>query len=152
MKKIMVCLCVLASLIYAECQKSEYQDKMTDEKTIFYNCVSMDKRYGISLIDRNGAIDYSNILVASKTETFYPYEFVDNMAVKSVLVRFGKNKAFQTYGIVEHQAHSIRLFFDKIQQEEFKATDRLLIEFQNFNQDYKIIDVKFSGLKNKNSK
>lgn len=143
-------MCVLANLIYAECQKSEYQDKMTDKKTIFYSCASIDKRYGISLIDKNGAVDYSNVLIGSKMETFYPYEFVDNMAVKNVLVRFGKNKAFQAYGIVEHQAHSIRLFFDKARQEEFKAANRLLIEFQDFNQDYKIIEVNISGLRNKN--
>lgn len=153
MKKLLLLLCFLQGIIFAECAFVESVDKMEDKKEYIFSCITDgNKLYYFSNQPKprpNGAIYIS----PNKKEDLYLGMFaIKNVteygeSTQTIRIKFDKGQPFSATAVIFNNAGSAVVDLKDKYYQQFLKADKVVIEYETFKNTKNQIEIDVSELK-----
>lgn len=154
MKKVLLLLCFLRGIIFAECAFVESVDKMEDKKEYIFSCITDGNelyyfsnqpkprpKYGAIYISPNKKEDLYLGMFAIKNVTEH------GESTQTIRIRLDKGQPFSETAVIFNNAGSAVVDLKDKYYQQFLKADKVVIEYETFKNTKNQIEIDVSELK-----
>lgn len=154
MKKLLLLLCFLQGIIFAECAFVESVDKMEDKKEYIFSCITDGNelyyfsnqpkprpKYGAIYISPNKKEDLYLGMFAIKNVTEH------GESTQTIRIKFDKGQPFSATAVIFNNAGSAVVDLKDKYYQQFLKADKVVIEYETFKNTKNQIEIDVSELK-----
>ena len=154
MKKLLLLLCFLQGIIFAECAFVESVDKMEDKKEYIFSCITDGNelyyfsnqpkprpKYGAIYISPNKKEDLYLGMFAIKNVTEH------GESTQTIRIKFDKGQPFSETAVIFNNAGSAVVDLKDKYYQQFLKADKVVIEYETFKNTKNQIEIDVSELK-----
>lgn len=154
MKKLLLLLCFLQGIIFAECAFVESVDKMEDKKEYIFSCITDGNELYYFSNQPKPRPKYDQIYISpNKKEDLYLGMFaIKNVteygeSTQTIRIKFDKGQPFSATAVIFNNAGSAVVDLKDKYYQQFLKADKVVIEYETFKNTKNQIEIDVSELK-----
>lgn len=153
MKKVLLLLCFLQGIIFAECAFVESVDKMEDKKEYIFSCITDgNELYYFSNQPKPRPNDQIYISPNKKEDLYLGMFAIKNVteygeSTQTIRIRFDKGQPFSATAVIFNNAGSAVVDLKDKYYQQFLKADKVVIEYETFKNTKNQIEIDVSELK-----